>query len=85
VFKTTRVETETEIAKWLGKPQDLDDYQVIPEVHTVRPLFTDIVPFFLSGRHLFSGQGRQMGIINPIIISLVVAEIKFASIIYIAG
>ncbi|XP_066341852.1 ent-copalyl diphosphate synthase AN1, chloroplastic-like isoform X8 [Miscanthus floridulus] len=35
VFQTTRVETETETAKWPGKPQDHDDYQVIPEVvHT---------------------------------------------------
>ena len=60
VFQTTRVQTETETAKWPGKPQDLDDYQVIPEVvHTVRLLFTDVVSFFLSGRHLFSGQGRQ--------------------------
>ena len=72
VFQTTRVETETETAKWPGKPQDHDDYQVIPEVvHTVRLLFTD-VSFFLSFWTTFVlWTGTTDGIINPIIISLV--------------
>jgi hypothetical protein len=45
VFQTTRVETETEIAKWPGKPRDLDEYQVIPEVRTY-VFFSQM--FFLS-------------------------------------
>jgi ent-copalyl diphosphate synthase len=31
VFQTTHIEDDTEIIKWPGKPQDLDDYQMIPE------------------------------------------------------
>ncbi|TKV93977.1 hypothetical protein SEVIR_9G265300v4 [Setaria viridis] len=31
VFQTTRIESDAEITKWPGKPQDLGDYQLIPE------------------------------------------------------
>ncbi|CAN6283212.1 unnamed protein product [Urochloa humidicola] len=31
VFQTTRIENDTEITKWPGKPQDLDDYPLITE------------------------------------------------------
>uniref|UniRef100_K4AMR5 Terpene synthase N-terminal domain-containing protein n=1 Tax=Setaria italica TaxID=4555 RepID=K4AMR5_SETIT len=30
-FQTTRIESDAEITKWPGKPQDLGDYQLIPE------------------------------------------------------
>lgn len=54
VFQTTRVENETETAKWPGKAQDLDDFKVIPEV---RLLFKDVVSFFLKELlHLLFGQ-----------------------------
>ncbi|CAL4933396.1 unnamed protein product [Urochloa decumbens] len=33
VFQTTRIENDTETTKWPGKPQDLDDYPLIPEAH----------------------------------------------------
>ncbi|KAG2538109.1 ent-copalyl diphosphate synthase AN1, chloroplastic-like isoform X4 [Panicum virgatum] len=32
VFQTTHIEDDTEITKWPSKPQDLDDYQLIPGV-----------------------------------------------------